>query len=111
MSIGHVVYFLRNTIMKTQELTQLLRERNFSETENKGNWFKDGSLIYSKEVTNDIYLLYIIFEDNIQGLITKFHDCTFIGKREPAEVMFYMSVKDKQDVDYFDKFLEVLLVE
>ncbi len=97
--------------MKTQELTQLLRERKFSETENKGSWFKDGSFIYSKEITNHIYLLYIIFEDNIQGLIAKFYDGTFIGKREPAEVMFYMSVKDKHDVDYFDKFLDVLLVE
>lgn len=40
--------------MKTQEFTQLLRERNFSETENKGNLFKDGSFIYSKEITNHI---------------------------------------------------------
>ena len=97
--------------METQELTQLLRTRNFSETENKGNWFKDGSCIYSKEITGHIYLLYIIFEDHIQGLIAKFHDHTFIGKREPVEVMFYMSVKDRKDIDYFDKFLEVLLVE
>lgn len=94
-----------------QGLTQLLRESNFSKTANKGNWFKDGSFIYSKEITSDIYLLYIIFEDNIQGLIAKFYDGTLIGKHEPVEVMFYMHVKDKHNVDYFDKFLEVLLVE
>lgn len=93
--------------MKTQKLIKLLQSRNFSEIKNNWSGFEGGYVIFSKPIEGNIYLLFIIWEDHSKALIAKFYDQRFIGRKEPAEVMFSMSVKDKKDVDYLEKFLQV----
>jgi len=45
--------------------------------------------------------------NNIQAFIAQVDSLGSIGKKQLLKTMFYLSVKDKQDLHYFEKFIHV----
>ncbi|ROH99746.1 hypothetical protein [Chryseobacterium daecheongense] len=97
--------------MDKQKILKTLRTEHFIKVPHKGDWFEDGAVIYAREIRENIFLLFVILKDvnieNIQALIAHFDDFNSIGIKDPIQVMFYLSIKKKEDLHYFEKYLKV----
>lgn len=97
--------------MDCQKIVKTLKHKDFVKIQNKGDWFEDGAAIYAKEIKDNVFLLFVILKDiqieNIQALIAHFDGFGSIGLKEPEQVMFYLSIKDKEDLHYFEKYLKI----
>ncbi|SIQ82645.1 hypothetical protein SAMN05880574_12732 [Chryseobacterium sp. RU37D] len=95
--------------MNSRNIINRLKSGHFVEINNKGSWFEDGSTIYAKEIKDNIFLLFIVLKDlqieNMRVLIAHFESFQSIGIRKPAQIMFYLSIKSKEDLHYFEKYL------
>jgi len=96
--------------MDCQKIVKSLKHKDFKKVPNKGEWFEEGAAVYAKEIKENVFLLFIILKDiqieNIQALIAHFDCFKSIGIKEPEQVMFYLSIKDKEDLHYFEKYLQ-----
>lgn len=97
--------------MDCQKIVKTLKHKDFIKVANKGNCFEEGAAVYAKEIKDNIFLLFVILKDieieNIQALIAHFDSFSSIGLKEPEQVMFYLSIKDKEDLHYFEKYLKI----
>ncbi|MCT2563810.1 hypothetical protein [Chryseobacterium herbae] len=97
--------------MDCQKIVKTLKHKDFIKVPYKGNWFEDGATVYAKEIRDNIFLLFVILKDieieNIQALIAHFDSFSSIGMKEPEQIMFYLSIKNKEDLHYFEKYLKV----
>ncbi len=97
--------------MNKQEVLRSLSAEHFIKIANKGEWFEDGAVIYAREIRENIFLLFVILKDvnieNVKALIAHFDSFKSIGVKEPLQVMFYLSIKEKEDLHYFEKYLQV----
>ncbi|WP_223607930.1 hypothetical protein [Chryseobacterium sp. OSA05B] len=97
--------------MDCQKIVKTLKHKDFIKVPHKGSWFEDGAAVYAKEIRDNIFLLFVILKDieieNIQALIAHFDSFSSIGWKEPEQIMFYLSIKDKEDLHYFEKYLKV----
>ncbi|KMQ65107.1 hypothetical protein ACM46_13035 [Chryseobacterium angstadtii] len=97
--------------MDCQKIVKTLKHKHFIRVPNKGNCFEDGAVIYAKEIKTNIFLLFVILKDieieNIKALIAHFDSFSSIGEKEPEQIMFYLSIKDKKDLHYFEKYLKI----
>ncbi|MFS4469945.1 hypothetical protein [Chryseobacterium sp. T20] len=95
--------------MDSQQIIETLKHQDFVKVSHTGNCFKDGAAIYAKEIRENIFLPFIILKDvdieNIQALIAHFDCFGSIGLKEPEQIMFYLSIKDKNDLHYFEQYL------
>ncbi len=105
------VYNHNYSNMDCHKIVKTLKHKDFIKVSNRGNWFEDGAAIYAKEIKNNIFLLFVILKDieieNIQALIAHFDCFGSIGLKEPEQIMFYLSIKDKEDLHYFEKYLKI----
>ncbi|RNA60497.1 hypothetical protein D1631_18580 [Chryseobacterium nematophagum] len=96
--------------MRNQIILEKLKSYGFIKIINKGNWIKRGSIIYAKEINPNIYLLFVAVKGanshNKQAFIVEFESVNSIGKYEPLQIMFYMSIKNKNDLLYFRRYLQ-----
>lgn len=96
--------------MDAQKIITTLKHKEFIKIVHKGNCFEDGAAVYAKEIKENIFLLFIILKDidieNIQALIAHFDCFNSIGLKEPEQVMFHLSIKDKNDLHYFEQYLK-----
>ncbi|MDR6462114.1 hypothetical protein [Chryseobacterium sediminis] len=96
--------------MDGQKIIKTLRNKDFIKIPHAGECFEDGAAIYAKEIKENIFLLFIILKDidieNIQALIAHFDCFNSIGLKEPEQIMFYLSIKDKNDLHYFEQYLK-----
>ncbi|WP_110008859.1 MULTISPECIES: hypothetical protein [unclassified Chryseobacterium] len=101
---------MKSKYMECQKIIKTLRHKDFIKIPNTGKCFEDGAAIYAKEIKKNIFLLFIILKDidieNIQALIAHFDCFGSIGLKEPEQIMFYLSIKDKNDLHYFEKYME-----
>jgi len=97
--------------MDCKRIVRSLKQDQFIKVDNAGKWFEEGSAIYAKEIKQNIFLLFIILKDieieNIQALIAHFDSFGSIGMKKPEQVMFYLSIKDKDDLHYFEKYMKI----
>ncbi len=97
--------------MDSQKIMKRLKQECFTEITNQGEWFEKGTSVYAKEIDKNVYLVFVIAEDvdieNIHALIAQFDSFGSIGKKEPVQMMFYMSIKDKEDLHYFEKIIHI----
>lgn len=97
--------------MDSQKIMKKLKQECFTKITNEGQWFGEGTAVYAKEIEHNIFLVFVIAKDieleNIQALIAKFDSIGSIGKKEPLQTMFYLSIKDKEDLHYFEKIIHV----
>lgn len=97
--------------MKGHKIVKALKHKNFIRVTNEGSWYGEGAVIYAKEIKENIFLLFVILKDihieNVQALIAQFDYFSSIGIKEPEQVLFYLSIKDKEDLHYFEKFLNI----
>ncbi|RNA61494.1 hypothetical protein D1631_05890 [Chryseobacterium nematophagum] len=97
--------------MKDQRIFKWLEAGGFHRIINKGKWIERGSIIYAKEIEQNTYLLFVEIKgstpNDIQAFIVEFESLDSIGKYEPLQIMFYMSIKNIQDLLYFEKYLEI----
>ncbi|MCS3529021.1 hypothetical protein [Chryseobacterium sp. JUb7] len=97
--------------MDCKRIVKSLKQDQFTRVENNGKWFEDGSTIYAKEIRQNVFLLFVILKnieiENIQALIAHFDSFSSIGMKEPEQVMFYLSIKDKEDLHYFEKYMKI----
>lgn len=96
--------------MNGQEIINTLKHKEFIKVVHNGDCFEDGAAVYAKEIKENIFLLFIILKDidieNIQALIAHFDCFDSIGLKEPQQIMFYVSIKDKNDLHYFEQYLK-----
>lgn len=96
--------------MDCQKIIKTLKHKNFIKVSNNGQCFEDGAAVYAKEIKDNIFLLFVILKDidieNIQAFIAHFDCFNSIGLKEPKQVMFYLSIKDKEDLHYFEQYLQ-----
>ncbi|MDR6405508.1 MULTISPECIES: hypothetical protein [Chryseobacterium] len=96
--------------MNCRNIVKMLKSDHFTKIKNKGNWFEEDSTIYAKEIKENVYLLFVILKDlqieSMRALIAHFDDIESIGTREPQQIMFYLSIKNKEDLHYFEKYLK-----
>ncbi|ASK29167.1 hypothetical protein CEY12_03170 [Chryseobacterium sp. T16E-39] len=97
--------------MNYQTIIKLIQCDQFTKVTNEGKCFEDATSIYAKEIGQNIFLVFITLQndttENIRAMIAHFEDLNSIGLREPKQIMFYLSIKDKNDLHYFDKYLKV----
>lgn len=97
--------------MDCRKIVKSLNHTDFKKVPYKGNWFEEGAAVYAKEIRDNIFLLFVILKDieieNIKALIAHFDNFSSIGKKEPQQVMFYLSIKNKEDLHYFEKYLKI----
>lgn len=97
--------------MKDQRIFKWLKAGGFLSIINKGKWIGRGSVIHAKEIEEKTYLLFVEIKDStpndIQAFIVEFESLDSIGKYEPLQILFYMSIKNTQDLLYFEKYLEI----
>lgn len=96
--------------MDCQRIIKTLKHKDFIKVSNNGKCFEDGAAIYAKEIKDNIFLLFVILKnieiENIQALIAHFDCFNSIGIKEPEQIMFYLSIKDKDDLHYFEQYLK-----
>ncbi|AZA83588.1 hypothetical protein C1637_14940 [Chryseobacterium lactis] len=96
--------------MDCQKIIRTLKHKDFIKVANDGKWFENGAAIYAKEIKENIFLLFIILKDididNIQALIAHFDCFNSIGSKKPEQIMFHLSIKDKDDLHYFEQYLK-----
>ncbi|SIQ05669.1 hypothetical protein SAMN05880573_102132 [Chryseobacterium sp. RU33C] len=96
--------------MNSHKIIHSLKNKEFIKIIHKGDCFEAGAAVYAKEIEENIFLLFIILKDidieNIQALIAHFDSFTSIGLKEPEQIMFYLSIKDKNDLHYFEQYLK-----
>jgi hypothetical protein len=102
---------MKSKYMDCQKIIKTLRHKDFVKVSHTGKCFEDGAAVYAKEIKENIFLLFIILKDidieNIQALIAHFDCFGSIGLKEPEQIMFYLSIKDKNDLHYFEQYLKV----
>lgn len=95
--------------MNCRNIVKKLESDHFTKIKNQGNWFEEGTTIYAKEIRKDIFLLFVVLKDlkveTMRALIAKFNGLENIGRTEPDRIMFYLSIKCKEDLHYFEKYL------
>ncbi len=96
--------------MDCQKIIKTLKYKDFIKISNNGEWFEDGAAVYAKEIKDNVFLLFVILKnidiENIQALIAHFDCFSSIGLKEPEQIMFYLSIKDKDDLHYFEPYLK-----
>ncbi|MGE8536916.1 hypothetical protein KYG33_03400 [Chryseobacterium sp. D764] len=101
---------MKSKYMDGQKIIKTLRHKDFIKITHSGTCFGDGAAIYAKEIKENIFLLFIILKDidieSIQALIAHFDCFNSIGLKEPEQIMFYLSIKDKNDLHYFEQYLK-----
>lgn len=98
--------------MNCDKIIQSLEASHFTKIVNEGNWLETDALIYVKEIKEAVFLLFLITEEkekleDIRALIAQFDEFNDIGKQEPKQTLFYLSIKKKHDLHYFEKFMKV----
>lgn len=95
----------------SKKIIELLQSNDFLEIENKLSTFEIGSKIFAKEIKEDIYLLFIIMMvenvEKVRAIIAHFDCLESIGKKEPIQIMFHLTIKEKKDLQYLDQYLNV----
>ncbi|WP_131667068.1 hypothetical protein [Chryseobacterium taiwanense] len=88
-----------------------LKQECFQKITNNGDLFPEGASIYAKEIDDNIFLVLVMAQnadiETIKAFIAQFDSLGSIGKKEPIKMMFYLSVKDKDDLHYFEKFIHI----
>ncbi|ASE61137.1 hypothetical protein EGY07_09540 [Chryseobacterium indologenes] len=101
---------MKSKSMDCQKIIRTLKHKDFIKVTNEGKWFEDGAAIYAKEIKDNIFLLFVILKDidieNIQALIAHFDSFGSIGLKKPEQIMFYLSIRDKEDLHYFEQYLK-----
>ncbi|WP_080779154.1 hypothetical protein [Chryseobacterium phocaeense] len=97
--------------MDCHKILKNLKHKDFIKVSNKGEWFEDGAAVYAKEIKDNVFLLFVILKDieieNIKAVIAHFDCFGSIGLKEPEQIMFYLSIKNKDDLHYFERFLKI----
>ncbi|GGG59086.1 hypothetical protein [Epilithonimonas arachidiradicis] len=97
--------------MDVEKITTILLENDFVKISNKSRKFEQGSIIYSKKIEDNLFLLFVILKDkkpkDIHAFIARFDRFESIGVEEPGEIMFYLLISTNEDFHYFEKYLTV----
>lgn len=105
-----LILTMNSKCMDCRKVIKTLKHKDFIKIPNNGEWFEEGAAIYAKEITENIFLVFIILKDinieNIKALIAHFDCFNSIGLKEPEQIMFYLSIKDKEDLHYFEQYLK-----
>lgn len=106
-----LAYLIPYSKMNYQAIIKSIQCDQFKEVTNKGKWLEDSANVYAKEIGQNLFLVFITVKDidteSIRAMIGHFKDFNSIGLKEPKQIMFYLSIKNKEDLHYFDKYLKV----
>ena len=96
--------------MDYENILSSLKNQRFKKVINKCKKFDAGATIYAKEIRKNIFLLFVLLKDeedkNFHAFIANFDSVESIGVKEPLQLLFYISVKNNDDLHYFDKYMK-----
>lgn len=89
----------------------MLQQDDFAEIPNYGKWIETDSVIYAKEIKENVFLLFVInteFEnESVRAMIAKFDCIENISRKEPKQLMFYLTLQKSEDMHYFEKYMNI----
>ncbi len=99
--------------MNCEKLQNSLRSERFVKIVNTGKKFEKGACVYAKEISHNIFLLFVILDNlkinKIYASIASFDALESIGVKDPLQVMFHLDIKKKEDFQYLEKYVNVLI--
>ncbi|MFL9832797.1 hypothetical protein [Chryseobacterium terrae] len=97
--------------MNANTILKFLDQDEFSVIPNRGKWIETGSMIYAKEIKEDIFLLFVINPElnnkSVRAMIAKFDSMENISLKEPKQLMFYLTLETTNDLHYFEKYMNI----
>ncbi|MFY1046317.1 hypothetical protein [Chryseobacterium sp. GP-SGM7] len=97
--------------MNINKILKLLKQDDFAEIPNHGKWIENNSVIYAKEIKDDVFLLFVINSeqqnDAVRAMIAKFDSIENISRKEPNQLMFYLTLQKNEDLHYFEKYMNI----
>lgn len=97
--------------MNFNKILKLLKQDDFAEIPNRGNWIKADSVIYAKEIKENIFLLFVhnpeLNNKSVRAMIAKFDCLENISLQEPKQLMFYLTLEKTDDLHYFEKYMNI----
>lgn len=95
----------------SRKIIELLRNNEFLEIDYRLSTFEIESKVFAKEIKENIFLLFVITMienvEKIRAIIAHFDSLESIGNKEPIQIMFHLSIKEKKDLQYLDQYLKV----
>ncbi|WP_407405381.1 hypothetical protein [Chryseobacterium sp.] len=93
------------------KIIELLNKNEFQKINNHFQIFDCESQIYAKEIKKNIFLLFIIkvaeHVEKAKAIIAQFDSPENIGVKDPVQILFHLSIKEKKDLMYLDQYLKV----
>lgn len=97
--------------MNCNQILNLLRQDDFAEIPNHGKWIENNSAIYAKEIKENVFLLFVVNPDveneAVRAMIAKFDNIESISRKEPKQLMFYLTLQKSDDMHYFEKYMNI----
>ena len=97
--------------MNFNEILKFINQDDFTEIPNYGKWVESESVIYAKEINENIFLLFVINPElnnrSAKAMIAKFDSVENISLREPKQIMFYLTLVTTNDLHYFEKYMNI----
>lgn len=97
--------------MNFNKILKLLQQDDFSEISNHGKWIAAESVMYAKEIKENIFLLFVLNQQlnnkSVKAMIAKFDCLENISLQEPKQLMFYLTLEKTDDLHYFEKYMNI----
>ncbi|MFC4687120.1 hypothetical protein ACFO4P_09260 [Epilithonimonas pallida] len=97
--------------MNCEKLQKSLKSESFLNVINNGKKFEKEAIVYAKEISHNIFLLFVILKgldiNKIYASIANFDCFESIGCKDPIQLMFHLTINKKEDFHYFEKYVNV----
>ncbi|OCK50091.1 hypothetical protein BA768_05505 [Chryseobacterium sp. CBo1] len=97
--------------MNSYKILQIIKDDDFAEIPNHGKWIESQSVIFAKEIRDNIFLLFVVNKDpqkdSVRAMIAKFDCIESISLKEPSQLMFYLTLQKSEDLHYFEKYMNI----
>lgn len=97
--------------MNSYKILQIIKDDDFTEIPNHGKWIESQSVIFAKEIRDNIFLLFVVNKDpqkdSVRAMIAKFDSIESISLKEPSQLMFYLTLQKSEDLHYFEKYMNI----
>lgn len=99
--------------MDSEKLKHSLKSGQFKKVTNSGEKFERGACIYAKEINPDVYLLFVIIDNQnankIYATIANYDKIDDIGVIDSKKVLFHLNIESKEDFHHLEKYVNVLV--
>lgn len=96
--------------MNSRNVVKVFQANDFVKCINTSERFVKGAIIYAKEISDNIFLLFVLENEEceqINALLANYDALENIGVTEPYHVMFFHSICKDDDIYFFEKYFKL----